>query len=359
MKTNEKNKLSSIDLFDFSTSYNSELTELIMEIKKYPLFQDIINSKTFNRLKYIAFLGAIDYLYKNKKRHTRYEHTLSVASLALKYAKLKSLKEEDRKYLICAALLHDIGHGPLSHSMEPSFKKIFNLSHHQAGINIIHGNSPLGLELFDILKKYNIDINKIIDLINGESKETYAFALNNPINIDTIDGIIRSYTYLCNSRNKNKKLMKLPTIFEILEATITPSKSGILDNFWLLKDKVYSQIINYDLHMYADNVSQYFIEENVKDISSDDFYLDDVKFKKQYEILFSELNNLKSKNQDEILKKDLTFIKRKYTVNYNIQLNDINDIERKYTYTKNREIISCKNLKIEKMLQKEFHTFKK
>ena len=100
MKTNEKNKLSSIDLFDFSTSYNSELTELVMEIKKYPLFQDIINSKTFNRLKYIAFLGAIDYLYKNKKRHTRYEHTLSVASLALKYAKLKSLKEEDRKYLL-------------------------------------------------------------------------------------------------------------------------------------------------------------------------------------------------------------------------------------------------------------------
>ncbi|MGJ0376918.1 HD domain-containing protein [Aliarcobacter cryaerophilus] len=352
MKTNEKNKLSSIKLFNSTTSYNSEFNELMKEIKKDPLFQDIINSKTFNRLKYIAFLGAIDYLYKNKKRHTRYEHTLSVASLALKYAKLKFLKEEDKKYLICAALLHDIGHGPLSHSMEPSFKKIFNLSHHQAGINIIYGNSPLGSELFNILKKYNIDINKVIDLINGESKETYAFALSNPINIDTIDGIIRTYTYLCNSRNKNKELMKLPTIFEILEATITPSKSDILDKFWLLKDKVYNQIINYRLHMYADNISQYFIEENAKYISSDDFYLDDIKFRKQYEILFSKLNNLKSKNQNEILEKDLTFIKRKYKVNYDIKLNDINDIEKKYTHTKKHEIISFKNLRIEKMFQK-------
>ena len=63
--------------------------------------------------------------------------------------------------------------------------------------------------------------------------------------------------------------------------------------------------------MHADNVSQYFIEENAKDISSDDFYLDDVKFKKQYEILFfvtKKLSPLLIDSKHLVFKKVIFFI---------------------------------------------------
>lgn len=79
-------------------------------------------------------------------------------------------------------------------------------------MRIINGSSPLGKDMYNILSKYKININEIIKLLDGESKEEYAFALDNPINIDTIDGILRTYTYLSNSRNKNKNLTLLPNI---------------------------------------------------------------------------------------------------------------------------------------------------
>ncbi|WP_428024309.1 HD domain-containing protein [Arcobacter sp.] len=353
IKNNVNNKLNFIRLFYFESVQSEETFKLINELKKERLFQKIIDSKTFTRLKNISFLGAIDYLYTNKKKHTRYDHTLSVAALALKYAKLTNLNEHDKNYLVCAALLHDIGHGPLSHSMEPSFKKIFNLSHHQAGINIINGESPLGTELYNILNQNEININKLVELLNGNSKEDYAFALDNPINIDTIDGIIRTYTYICNSRNKNKTLMAVPTTFEVLEAVLDPSKSAILDKFWELKDKVYRQIINSSLHIYADNFSQSFIEKNSQNISKNDFYLHDIDFKKQHKILFENLYNLK-KQKDKFYGKDLEFVKREYKINNSIEVNEVNDILKKYVHTKSREIFSINKSKSENSYQKKF-----
>ena len=55
-------------------------TELLKNLYSIDLYREIIESSLLNRLKNIHFLGAIDYLYTNKKKHTRYEHTLSVAT---------------------------------------------------------------------------------------------------------------------------------------------------------------------------------------------------------------------------------------------------------------------------------------
>lgn len=303
-------------------------SQLLKRLNSNELYYNIIQSKTFKRLKNIHFLGAIDYLYKNKKKHTRYEHTISVALLALKYSDLAKLTYHEEQYLVTGALLHDIGHAPLSHSMEPAFKKRFNLSHHLAGLNIIAGTSPLGTEIRDILKNHKIDLNKIVNLLNNDSKERYAYAFSSPINIDTIDGIMRSYTYLTNRNNKNSKLTLKPTIFDILEATFTKNQT-ILDEFWQLKNQVYAELIHADLHIYADYYSQNFaLNENT--IQINDFYLSERKFKNKYKFLFENLENLKAVQQQETI----SYIKRFYRINYKVDLEDTNCLEEKYTQQK-------------------------
>lgn len=303
-------------------------SQLIKRLNSNELYSNIIQSKTFKRLKNIHFLGAIDYLYKNKKKHTRYEHTISVALLALKYSDLAKLTHHEEQYLVTGALLHDIGHAPLSHSMEPAFKKRFNLSHHLAGLNIITGTSPLGTEIRDILKNHKIDLNKIVDLLNNSSKERYAYAFSSPINIDTIDGIMRSYTYLTNSNNRHSKLTLKPTVFDILEATFTKNQM-ILDEFWQLKNQVYAELIHADLNLYADYYSQKFVL-NENTIQVNDFYLSERKFKNKYRFLFENLENLKAIQQQETI----SYIKRFYRINYKVDLEDTSCLEEKYTQQK-------------------------
>lgn len=288
------------------------------------LYHEIIKSTIFERLKDISFLGAIDYLYENK--HTRYEHTLSVATLALRYAEIKKLSCEDEKHLVCAALLHDIGHGPLSHSMEPLFKRVFGLTHHIAGNNIILGKSPLGKDVNTILNRYNIDIDKLIKLLDGNSQEEYAFALDNPINIDTIDGIVRTYSYDI----KNKKEFLLPDIYTILEATVEMKNSNIVDAFWHLKDYVYKKIINYELHMYADNFSQKFVEKEWK-LKKENFYLTESKFQKLYKKLFDDLKSIKTIKKSE---EKLKYTKRSYVINSKIVIDSLSKYSEKYTHKK-------------------------
>ena len=321
-------------LFDnIDSQQNIIKNELLNNLYSNDLYSNIIGSTSFKRLKDIHFLGAIDYLYTNKKKHTRYDHTLSVATLALKYAQIKKLKLKDEQYLVCAALLHDIGHAPLSHSMEPSFKKKFNLTHHKAGMNIILGKSPLGDEISQILNKNNMNIDKLITLLDGKSNEEYAFALDNPINIDTIDGILRTYTYLATSRNKNKNLMFLPNIYQILEATTNINQSDILDKFWKLKDYVYKNIINDEIHIYADNLSQQFALKE-KNIQEKDFYLTEQQFKESYQNLFIELKSLKNKKNEDRFDIKLNYTKRSYKVNSDIQINCTSEYFKKYVYTK-------------------------
>jgi uncharacterized protein len=334
-------------LFDNADfSQNIIKNQLLYSLHSNDLYRYIIESSSFERLKDIHFLGAIDYLYTNKKKHTRHEHTLSVATLALRYSQIKKLKLKDEQYLVCAALLHDIGHGPLSHSMEPSFKKKFNLSHHKAGMNIILGKSPLGDDIYQILNKHRMNVDRLMDLLDGKSKEEYAFALDNPINIDTIDGILRTYTYLVASRNKNTKLTSLPDMYKILEATININQFNILDEFWKLKNYVYESIINDKTHMYADNFSQKFVMEE-KNIQEEDFYLTEQQFKASYKRLFDELKSLRNKTISNV---ELNYTRRSYRINSKIHVNDTSEYFKKYIHTKVADV--CKINNQEQYIQK-------
>jgi HD superfamily phosphohydrolase len=193
---------------------------LLALLLKNSLYSEVISTKTFKRLKNISFLGAIDYTSRHKKRHNRYDHSISVGTLALHYARLKQLDEYEANHLVVAALLHDVGHGPLSHSMEPVFQKRYGISHHTMTNDIIKGISKLGDELCQVLKKYHIDIDYIVELLDGKVSNETAFALTNPINIDTADGIIRTISYSYAPKNKKAHLGLLLKPKDIVEATL-------------------------------------------------------------------------------------------------------------------------------------------
>ncbi len=100
----------------FSTSENSWL-------------KPFIDSPLFQRLRHIKQLGMGDFIFPGAV-HTRFDHSLGCAYVAGQIAYKIGLAEEERQLVMIACLLHDIGHGPFSHTFEDLFHK--KLIRHEA-----------------------------------------------------------------------------------------------------------------------------------------------------------------------------------------------------------------------------------
>lgn len=105
---------------------------------------DVINAKEFQRLRRIKQLGPASYVFPGAT-HTRFEHNLGVYELTRRICNIfeekypsvhpgDGLWDPNESLLAqCAALLHDIGHGPYSHT----FEHLFDTNHEKMGQEII------------------------------------------------------------------------------------------------------------------------------------------------------------------------------------------------------------------------------
>ena len=95
------------------------------------LVYDIMDHPWFQRLRRIKQLGLTNYVYPSA-HHTRFQHALGAMHLmrqAIGVLRSKGIQiePEEAEGLSIAILLHDIGHGPFSHTLEQSIVK--GLSH--------------------------------------------------------------------------------------------------------------------------------------------------------------------------------------------------------------------------------------
>lgn len=98
-------------------------SELEGELSTY-LGNSIFKDEKLTRLKRVSFLGILNYLegVPENFRYKRYDHSLAVAHLSLRWCQNLSLSPLERLITLFAALLHDIAHGPFSHSAEGYFQ---------------------------------------------------------------------------------------------------------------------------------------------------------------------------------------------------------------------------------------------
>lgn len=96
----------------------------MIEESLYPIMdmhdweKELFLTKSVRRLKHLAHFGARSYI--SPVVHTRFEHTVGVWKLAAHFFPEDSL-------IRAAAILHDIGHVPFSHSVE----RALGYNHHE------------------------------------------------------------------------------------------------------------------------------------------------------------------------------------------------------------------------------------
>lgn len=127
---------------------------------------EIVNHSWFQRLRNIKQLGMAHYVYPGAM-HTRFQHSLGAFFLtheAIKVLRTKGIDitDSEAEGVLLAILMHDIGHGPFSHTLEKLL--IRDISHEQithAFMNHLNLYTEGGLnKAIDIIK--NIYIKKFL-----------------------------------------------------------------------------------------------------------------------------------------------------------------------------------------------------
>ncbi|WP_417824601.1 HD domain-containing protein [Thalassospira lucentensis] len=317
-----------------------------------PLHKKLIASHAFERLREISFLGAIDYLFHPNGRpanirHSRYDHTIGVALLSQQYCRLMDLSEADRDLLGAAALLHDIGHGPFSHTLEPEFARRFNRNHHQLTNQIITGEVQLDLSVNHLLVKHGVDPDEVIALLSKKSTHPHASLLSGPVNIDTLEGISRTKTYVHpNYVHCHPRLL--------LEAAVKLDDESLkrLDKFWQLKEDIYRNFIFGPMCFATDHLCREFVVNNAPDFAADDFLLTEKAFLQRHptfkKFLFSLKNRIEldgvvdAVDQNKfsaaaaILEDNKTKVpKREFHINADVDVKCFADLSKRYYEEKN------------------------
>lgn len=208
----------------------------------------LLASPWLERLGRISFLGTLDYHPSSRRSSSRLEHSLGVAALGLRVVRDLALDPELARPFVAACLLHDIGHFPLSHAAEPGFERALGVAHHEVSEWIIRGNGAIERErsLRPDLEAVGIDPEATWSLITGETEvpalRPLAALLRAPINLDTLDGILRA------ARAFQIRGLRLPErLFAggVGEGTIRIAAEALplFDRFWALKDRVYGEVI--------------------------------------------------------------------------------------------------------------------
>ncbi|MEM3985238.1 MAG: HD domain-containing protein [Candidatus Methanomethylicia archaeon] len=157
------------------------------------LEKEVIDTRVFQRLRRINQLG-MAYLTYPGAEHKRFIHSIGAMHLAGEVGehlfKMGEINREEEQYIRLAALLHDLGHGPFSHTFEDVMVKYLNKTHEDITIWLIKNT-----EIRDIIEKNGYDPEDLSQLSVGRRKHKLKpfidDIISSPFDVDKMDFLVR------------------------------------------------------------------------------------------------------------------------------------------------------------------------
>lgn len=200
---------------------------LIFELIEHPYFQ---------RLRRIRQLGLTDFVYPGAL-HTRFHHALGVmhlmgVALDTLQAKGHNITDEEREAAQIAALLHDIGHSPLSHALEST---ILQGVHHE----------KLSLLIMEKLnEQFQGALSVAIQIFTNQYPKKFLFQLvSSQLDVDRLDYLQRDcfFTGVSEGAIGGDRILKM---LDVYENNLVIEEKGIysVENFLTARRLMYWQV---------------------------------------------------------------------------------------------------------------------
>jgi len=216
----------------------SPMTEIRDPVHGYVLLEglalELADTPQMQRLRWIKQLGLASLVYPGAN-HTRFEHSLGAYHLAHLLGSHLGLSQEDKMLVGAAALLHDVGHGPLSHATESALAPYLRKDH-ESIIDILKKG-----ELRAVLDSYGLRASDIQDAVNGVG---LGQIVSGEIDVDRMDYLIRDahYTGVAYGVIDRLRLLQKMTLHDgelVVEAGGVQAATSLLISRLLMHPSVY------------------------------------------------------------------------------------------------------------------------
>lgn len=203
---------------------------------------DLINTKEFQRLRRIKQLGTSFFTFHGSE-HSRFSHSLGVYEITRRITSSFERNEypdwsrENRLLSLCAALLHDIGHGPFSHT----FEHAFGTDHEEWSCRIILEET----EVNQVLRRMSPDFPQMVaDVICKTYPHSMLVGLiSSQMDADRMDYLLRD-AYYTGVHYGTFDLERILRVLRPYEGKIVVKESGMhaVEDYLMSRYQMYWQV---------------------------------------------------------------------------------------------------------------------
>jgi hypothetical protein len=183
------------------------------------LLRQLIDTREFQRLRFIRQNGLANMVFHGAE-HSRFCHSMGVMYLArTMYGCLvrnmgESPQASDELAVVTAALLHDIGHGPFSHTIEEVLKELGVEFHHETlTTRFMLEDGPVNALLKSVDPSFPDTVSAFIDKKKRSEDHWKYKIVSSQLDADRLDYLLRD-AYFCGLRGHG---FDLPRILDLLQ----------------------------------------------------------------------------------------------------------------------------------------------
>lgn len=213
---------------------------------RYKIIWDLIDTPEFQRLRRIRQLGTSLFTFHGAE-HSRFNHSLGVYEIMRRMVSKFDLSEEEVLLCLCSALLHDVGHGPFSHS----FEKVYKTDHEEWTQQIIEGDT----EIHRVLKQISGDFPKKVSEVIGKTypNKIVVSLISSQFDADRMDYLLRD-AYYTGVNYGNFDMERILRLMRIVDEQVVIKHSGMhaVEDYLLSRYQMYWQVYFHPVTRSAD-----------------------------------------------------------------------------------------------------------
>ncbi|MGK4078998.1 HD domain-containing protein [Ligilactobacillus salivarius] len=216
---------------------------------QHQVILDLINTREFQRLRRIRQLGVANYVFHGAE-HSRFTHSVGVYEITRKICDLFQRNypskekgdglwnDDERLVALCAALLHDVGHGAYSHT----FEHIFHTNHEKMTTEIITSSHS---EVNAVLRKVAPDFpEKVASVIEKSYPNPQVVQMiSSQIDADRMDYLLRD-SYFTGTNYGTFDLTRILRVMKPYPDGISFDMSGMhaVEDYIVSRFQMYQQV---------------------------------------------------------------------------------------------------------------------
>lgn len=203
---------------------------------RHAFILELIDHPWFQRLRRIAQLGLSHLVYPGAL-HNRFQHAIGAMHLmqnAIDELRLKGndISEEEEVSLLCAILLHDIGHGPFSHALEYTIA------------SEVHHERISSLMMNRLNEHFKGRLSMAIAIFNNEYPKRFLHQLvSSQLDMDRLDYLARDsfFSGVVEGQVGSERILKM---LDVVDDQLVVEEKGIysIEKFIVARRFMYWQV---------------------------------------------------------------------------------------------------------------------